>query len=387
MGELSAATWHRLAFAAWILLMPVTTLGQNDISLRAAIDAATQRAPEASAASAAVRAADTSLDIARKRPNPSLDLESENFNGTSPFSGSRLRESTALLALPLEIGGKRGARMDVAKAEQSVAAAQTGATQADIVAATTEAFVRLVEAERRAELARQRLALADQAFNAGQVRVLAGKASPLEEQRAKVELTNARVEAEAGERRVDNARQNLERWTGLQISSASAPWLDALVAPEEVSSGAPTLARADAELSAARARTALAQRGRVPDLTLSAGMRRFHETNDNAMVVALSVPLPVLNSGAAEVRRARAEEDRAQALRDAAHLTFERDLAGARLDIEDARATAEAATGPTLTAAAEAARIARIGYREGKLSFARPTEFMQSPSPVRLSHG
>lgn len=369
MGRLLPPNTPRFATAALLLLAIPAAWAQDNVRLSAAVEAALAHAPEAAAAEASIRVGDAGLGVARQRPNPSLALEAENFDGTGPFSGSRLRESTATLELPLEIGGKRGARILVAKAEQSAIAADVDAAQADIVASTTEAFVRVVEAERRATLAAKRLELAEQGFKAAQTRVRAGKASPLEEQRAEVERTNARTEADATGRKVENARQTLARWTGLQVASVSAPWFDETpVEAEAAIAGAPALVKADAELTAAQARTRLAQRSRIPDLTLGAGMRRFNETDDTAMVVALTVPIPVLNSGAADVRLARAQEDRAQALRDAARLGFERDLAQARLEVQDARAAADAANGPALAAATEAARIARIGYREGKFS-------------------
>ncbi|WP_449405703.1 TolC family protein [Massilia phosphatilytica] len=66
--------------------------------------------------------------------------------------------------------------------------------------------------------------------------------------------------------------------------------------------------------------------------------------------------------------RARAELDKAEAERNAAALDLAEALASARADVTDARASAISASGPELAAAQEAARIARIGYAEGKFS-------------------
>ena len=47
-------------------------------------------------------------------------------------------------------------------------------------------------------------------------------------------------------------------------------------------------------------------------------------------------------------------------------LDAEQEIATTQAEAANAATTARNATGPALTAAAEAARIARIGYREGK---------------------
>ncbi len=129
-----------------------------------------------------------------------------------------------------------------------------------------------------------------------------------------------------------------------------------------------SLAAADAQVAAANARVDAARRARIPDLTVSAGARRLKETNDTAAVLALSVPLPLFNRGNAEVARARAELTKAEADRQAVELEIAENLDTARADVANARASAASANGPELAAAREAARIARIGYAEGKFS-------------------
>lgn len=56
----------------------------------------------------------------------------------------------------------------------------------------------------------------------------------------------------------------------------------------------------------------------------------------------------------------------AEAQRRLARLDAERSIATAQTELANAAASARTATGPGLAAAVEAARIARIGYREGK---------------------
>jgi cobalt-zinc-cadmium efflux system outer membrane protein len=63
---------------------------------------------------------------------------------------------------------------------------------------------------------------------------------------------------------------------------------------------------------------------------------------------------------------AAAQRQQADAQRRLALLDAEQAIASARVEAANAATTARNANGPTLAAAQEAARIARIGYREGK---------------------
>ena len=129
--------------------------------------------------------------------------------------------------------------------------------------------------------------------------------------------------------------------------------------------GTLALAAAAADVSTADAELRLARSQRVPDLTVSAGTRRLQASGDMAMVFGLSVPLPVFNSGRAAVDRASALRGQSDARRRLARFEAEQAIAATRADRDRAAATVRA-SGPAVKAAQEAARIARIGYGEGK---------------------
>ena len=130
--------------------------------------------------------------------------------------------------------------------------------------------------------------------------------------------------------------------------------------------GTLALAAARADATTAEAQVRLARSQRVPDVTLSASARRLEATNDVAAVFGVSIPFPVFNNGRAAIAQARAQSDQAQALQRAAKLDAAQDIANAQAEVANAATSARNASGPVLAAAAEAARIARIGYREGK---------------------
>jgi outer membrane protein, heavy metal efflux system len=340
-------------------------------SLERALELAGAAAPSIEAASAGVRAAEAARTVAGYRPNPTIVAETENVAGSGQYRGLRSAETTAGVALPIELGGKRSARIAVAEAQGSRAQIAAAIAAADLRLAVTQAYVEAVAAERRLATARDQAGIAREALRAASVRVRAGRASPIEEQRADVLRINAEAAVERAERLTIVARDNLARRVGQPITGAlDLAWLDRVEGYGPALSREPigtlALAAAQADVTTAAAQVRLARSQRVPDVTVSASARRLEATNDVAAVFGVSIPFPVFNRGSAAVIQASAQRDQAEALRRVAELDAAQALGNAEAEVANAATTARAATGPALAAAQEAARIARIGYREGK---------------------
>lgn len=340
------------------------------VTLDQALALAGVSSPNAEAAQAGVRAAEDGRTIAGLRPNPTVSVEVENVSGTGPYRGVGEAETTIGFALPLELGGKRGARIGVANARIDRARLESAVVMADLRLRVTQSYILAVAAERRLIVARDQLRIAEEALRVASDRVMVGATSPIDEQRAQVQLVNARTEVERAERNVAVSRSNLERLIGQPISgSLDQPWFDRIgafgpMAPINVES---TLAYAvaTADFSIADANVRLARSQRMPDLTLSAGTRRIEGSNSQAMVFGVSVPLPLFNRGTASVSQANAERTQADARRRGVRLDVDAAIADAIADRDNA-AAAVRASGPALEAAIESARIARIGYGQGK---------------------
>ncbi len=345
---------------------PVLTLDQ-------AVAAAGGSAPAADAAHAAIEAAQAARTIAGLRPNPSVQTQFENVAGSGQYRGFDSAETTVNFAVPIELGGKRSARMAVADAQTDRAMLVSAITQVDIRLQVTQLYIEAAVAQRRQTIARDQFRIAGDVAKAARVRVQAGRASPIEEQRADVARINAEAAVERAARLTSAAQANLARRIGTTVSSTVDPqWLDQLPATamgpgvEASAAGTLALAAAQADLAVADAQVTLARSQRVPDLNVGPGLRRLSQTNDTALVFSISMPIPLFNSGKAAVAQASAERIRAEAQTRMTALDIEQAITSTQADADNAVLTARAAVGPALAAAQEAARIARIGYREGK---------------------
>jgi cobalt-zinc-cadmium efflux system outer membrane protein len=343
---------------------PVLTLAQ-------ALELAHASAPSLDSANAGRRAADAGKRAAGLRPNPTVSADIENVGGTRAYNVIEGPKQTVGIGLPLELGGKRPARIALAESQQGRASIDQAIAEAALRESITDAYVEAVAAERRISAAREQTRIAGETVHGAQVRVEAGKASPLERQRADVLRIAAEADVQKSQRLAALARANLERRLGQPVAARlDQAWFERITAfgsvrPLDGMTRLP-IAAATADRRTAEAQLRLARSQRIPDVTVSTGVRRLPATNSVAAVFGVSVPLPLFNSGSAAIEQATAEHDKADAQRRVAMLDTEQQVALAEADVVNAQAAALTATGPALVAAQEATRIARIGYREGK---------------------
>lgn len=376
MHRVIAALWAVTSCASIAQAQTATSppsANQPVFTLERARTIAGGSSPSIDAASADVRVAGAARTIAGLRPNPEIQVQTENVAGSGDYRGVRSAETTASLALPIELGGKRSARIAVADSRSNRARIDAAIALADLNLRISQSYIEAATAERRVDVARQQAEIAGNAFRAARIRVTAGAGAPIDQQRADVLRINANLGLERAIREAEVARGNLARLIGQPIDGAlDLAWFDRIggygPSMQLASDGTLALAAAQADVTTAGAQVRLARSQRVPDITISAGARRLAQTNDMAAVVGIAIPFPVFNNGSAAVSQARAEQDRADANRRLAIIEAEQAIAGAQAQLANAAATARSTGGPGLAAALEAARIARVGYAQGKFS-------------------
>ncbi|WP_432803763.1 TolC family protein [Cupriavidus pauculus] len=116
------------------------------ITLDAALALAAAQNPTLSAAQMELDASEGGIAQARVIRNPEVSVQMEDTRQTT-------RATTAQMNLPLELGGKRAARIDASQRAREVAQAQLSAAQADLRAAVIAAFFNVLIAQERVRLA------------------------------------------------------------------------------------------------------------------------------------------------------------------------------------------------------------------------------------------
>jgi cobalt-zinc-cadmium efflux system outer membrane protein len=325
--------------------------------------------PRLAVGRARIEAAEGDLAQAAVRPNPRLGLEVENVGGGGPFHGLDRAETTLLLEQPLELGGKRGARIDTARSEVAAAEARAVQLRAEFAHDLAIAYATSEATAVRAGIAAEALALAEDDARKTRLLVENGREAEVRSLQAAAAVSAAAAELDLA--RAD-AQAALARLSALSLPPApfvavAGGLLDAPLSPELArQTEGPAIAVARAEREAAVLRIESERRRATPDLTVSLGARRFEAEDSGALIAGISAPLPLFdrNRGAVAAASANARAAEARLAQARAETEAERRIAAGQASAAASRLTA---TRQGEAAAAEAYRLVRLGYDAGRL--------------------
>lgn len=270
------------------------------LTLQRALAQALLTSPDLGQFSYDIRSAEARTLQAGYRPNPEISVLSEDFGGSRNYAGFQGSQTTLSLSQLVELGGKRTARLRMARLDESLAAWNYEAQRLDVLTATTRAFVDVVVAQRKVDLAETTLRI-DRQFQGGvSERVRAGDVSPLEDQRAQVTLANGEIALQQARHELEAARIRLAALWGSKapkFTRASGdpgedivppPPLPALLA---LAGRNPDVARWESEVAQREARVAVERSKNVPDITIQGGPRYYGE-GASAFVAGIGITLP-----------------------------------------------------------------------------------------------
>jgi cobalt-zinc-cadmium efflux system outer membrane protein len=324
-----------------------------------------------------------SRDVAAERLNPEFRVE---LAKETPKEGYTM-------AVPLELGGKRARRLEVAEAAIATGDAEVNQAMAEVQADVRRAYFAQFVAEQRQSLLDEVQGLAQRARDAAQARFDAGGVPRLEVVQAQLALADAQNQAAAARGTVTAARSTLNAAVGLPLDTPTSvdasldpgPALAVQAAISRARAASAELAAIDRRIDEQRARVALAQALRTPDVTPEATLtRRAQPEFDTGWRAAVAVTVPVFTTHRAAVRVEEAT---------LAQLTSEREAAAARISGEVAAAAATAESqrqqylryrDEILPQALDVERMAEDSYKLGQTGIAAYLQALQASRDVRL---
>jgi cobalt-zinc-cadmium efflux system outer membrane protein len=362
-------------YSLCILFVPIgqlDVLAQEAPPYRALLDQSITQAPLLLEQAANVRAANADAQQARYYLNPSINGFAENL-GTAGSSGSNPRQTTFTMTQPFEIGGKRAARIEGRARDLIVAESRGRQLQVMYAAELATAYSTAEAMAARLDISTQDLSRANDDLRAAKALVAAGREAQLRVSQAQASVASAQAILESASANLIEALERLSvlagspsAFTSLSgnfseqaINAARPEWNDAI--------DSPALLRAQAEREAFAAQVNIEEKRWIPNIGVSAGIRRFEGTNDNAFVMGLSSDIPVFDQNKGGIAAAKERVVAADARVEATRLESNANRRTALAQVNASERRLDAARQGE-AAANEAYRLGKLGYESGKTS-------------------
>ncbi|MCP8348658.1 outer membrane efflux protein [Pseudomonas sp. 1239] len=342
----------------------------QSISLPQALSTAMDANPDLAAARQEIGIADGARKQAGLIPNPEISYDVEDTRRSNS-------QTTVTLSQTLELGGKRGARVEVATYGQTVAQLELDRRVNGLRADVVQAFYAALRAQTGLDLAKQSLELTERGLRVVDGRVRAGKSSPVESTRAQVQLAEAKLQVRRAETEKANAYQQLSQITGSSVTvfdRLDSPTLSPGVPPQteellskldqtaEMRQAVVQIDKSDASLGAERAQ-------RIPNLTVSVGSQYDRSVRERINLVGLSMPLPLFDRNQGNILSASRRADQARDQRNAVELRLRSETQTALNQWTTAMQEVESYDKTILPSAQQAVETATRGFEMGKFGF------------------
>lgn len=373
-----------LGLLALLIAQPLAAQTPTRFTYAEALQRALAANPAIVAAQARRAIGTAGVAVAGERLNPEGRVEFDRDVPHQAYS----------VAVPLELGGKRGRRIDVATAEIKTTDAEIAKLTADTRNAVRRAYFDRVIADSRVSLLDDLQSIIVRARDAARQRFDAGSSPRLEVLQAELALAQAQNEAVGAHGASSAARARFNALLGLPAASDTSivtadletvPTADAAIA--RARSASAELQLIDRQLEAQRARVALAKAMQKPDLTPEGSYTHGFDTGSefqNGWKAALAITLPLFTTHKAGVLL---EESTL------AQLTAERNAADAHLagEVTAAVAIAEAKRQQVvryrdeiMPQALQVETMADDAYRLGQTGIAAYLQALQATRDARL---
>lgn len=344
---------------------------EGPITLREAVALALEHSPALRSFDWGRRAAEARTLQAARRPNAMVSATLEDIGASS---ATVQPQATLQLGQLVELGGKRAARQQVASANTALAGWDYEAARLDVLTEVTAAFVDVLAGQNGLQQTTTALTLAEQIRTVVGDRVTAGVVSPIELTRAEVLVATAQIEHDQARHALDAGRRRVAALWGsadATFTQAVGAFLDMPAVPPYASLEAllpqtPAAARWTSEIEHRVAALAMARASKVPDVTVTAGYRRFTTEGRNAFIVGATIPLPWRDHNRDGIRAAEADVERTRAEGAAAVIDLRSRLATAYRDLMSASDAVTVLRTSVIPAAQSVFDAVQEGYQLGR---------------------
>ena len=326
------------------------------------------------------------IQIARQRPNPTLSFEAMR---DSPHQA-------LLFEQPLEIGSKRGRRIDVAREEGVLTDVEIGLLARQIRRNTREAFYRALLARAESERLARVVQLAERLEQIARDRFEAGDVPQLEVIQAGLEVSRAQADHQVAEQREKvsmswlNALLNKPANTNWELAgrledAGAIPELQELL--DRARQSNPELQHLGQEQKIEESRRALLKAERIPNLAVQVGSD-FNAPPDFRAGPrgGLAMELPLFSRNQGQITQSLATQQVLSAEAVAVERSVTAHIESGYFDIKAQQTQVELYSIKLLPVARQLEGLAEESYRSGKTSILTALQAQQKVQDVEQSY-
>jgi cobalt-zinc-cadmium efflux system outer membrane protein len=282
------------------VLLPGLSLANNGpITLDAAIEKTLSKNPSLKQFELKGKQLIANKDTAGLRPGLNLDMEVENFAGSGDFSSFDSAETTLALSSVIEMGDKRGSRLQLADSRISQFNLMRQIEAIDLLSNLTQVYISTLAIDEKIQLAKQSVELHKALVNTVQKRVNKGIAQEADLMRAKSSLIEEEIKLETLTSKLQINKTTLASFWGDKTLgdtdiSGNLYLFNAVQSFETLFSqveSSPTIQSFASQQRLKQAEVQLAKTSSRSDISWNIGVRQFQETDDTALVAGFSIPL------------------------------------------------------------------------------------------------
>jgi len=366
--------------------VPVPAVQPGPLTYQAALDLATARNLDLAAAMRQRAIREAEVRIARQWPNPDFSFE---VSRDAPHE-------VVSVGFPIEIGGKRSRRIQLAQEQVSLADLDVRTAQRTLRRNLRQAFFGLLSADERLRDAEAVLSIAERVRDAAEARFTAGAAPRLEVMQADLGVARAQAEVELARSSRLAVQADLNAVLNQPAGQAIVVTGDLAAPPKafsyddavRVATGSNTdLMRVDREIAIERRRTSLLRAERAPTPVVSVGgvFNAPGEFNAGASA-GLGVTIPLFSRNQGEIAQSTATLSQLQAEREAVFRTMETSVFGAWTRLQALARQAAVYRDRLVPTATSLESLAEESYRAGRSPVLTVLDAQRSLRDVRREY-
>lgn len=323
-------------------------------------------------------------------PNPVASWSVENVWGTRNWHGWDCADSRYEIGQLIELGGKRGFRMQTAKFRYYATQSGFDARQLSLLNRLLKLFTLVSAAQENLDVTSDQVKVAEEVYKTVLAKVEAGKVSLIQQNKAEIALSSAQINLEKAQAEFVKSKERISVLWG-----AMCPDFDRVDYPfyevdfptplEKCLSDLrenPQLLRSQMDYMAAKYNLNLEKSRSIPDVTVTLGCKivrdpggdfsngtRTKSFTDRGMILGASIPIPLFDRNQGNIESARAQANKAKDLYIDLELALENKLTVSHVELVRAYNEAEKIRSTVLKAALQSFQLAQEGYKEGKFEY------------------